>query len=198
MCCIMKHMGIVSSMKQVKAARVCGIDASTNSLAFAVLENGKPVHCGEIKFVGKTVFERIRDAQRKTRALVESGVLRADYVGIESAVMVRNIQTAISLAYIYGAIIGELMVHNPEVHQVAPISWQSGIGVPNLTKAEKEALRTDFPNRSLTWYQNKGRQIRKQRILDRARTHFDIPDDSDNIGDAVGIAMHIDKTLTRR
>ena len=191
-------MSIVKNMKQIKAARVCGIDASTNSLAFAVLENGKAVHCGEITFRGNNIFERLKDAKQKTRALVEAGVLRADYVGIESAIMVRNIQTAIGLAYIYGAIIGELMEFNPEVHQIAPISWQSGIGVPNLTKAEKESIKTDFPGHSVTWYQNKGRKIRKQRILDVAREHFDIPDNSDNIGDAVGIAMHIDQTLTRR
>ncbi len=111
--------------------------------------------------------------------------------------MVRNVQVAIDLAYVYGAIIGELMAFNPQVHKIAPISWQSGIGVPNLKTAEKQAIRDEFPGKSKTWYQNKGRQIRKQRILDIAQTHFVIPDGSDNIGDAVGIALHL-LTLTRR
>lgn len=194
----MDNMGIAKVMTKVKASTVCGIDASTNSLAFAIFEDGNPVRCGEIMFNGSTVFERLKDAKQKTKALVEAGYLQADYVIIESAIMVRNIQTALDLAYVYGAIIGELMAFNPEVHKIAPISWQSGIGVPNLKKSEKEEISKEFPNKSKSWYQNKGRLIRKQRILDVAREHFDIPNNSDNVGDAVGIALFSSKTLTRR
>lgn len=191
-------MGIAKTLNTVEAKRVCGIDASTNSLAFAVFEGDEPVICGEVTFNGSTVFERLEDAKRKTAALVSAGILRADYVAIESAVMVRNIQTAIDLAYVYGAIIGELMAFNPQVHKVAPISWQSGIGNPNLKKAEKEKIQNDFPGKSKSWYQNKGREIRKQRTMDIARNHFNIPSNSDNIGDAVGIALFVSKTLTRQ
>lgn len=188
----------VGRLTKVKAKRVIGIDASTNSLAFAIFEGDKPVQCGEVKFKGSTVFERLKDAKKKTRALVESGVLVADYIAIESAVMVRNIQVAIDLAYVYGAILGELMESNPEVHKVAPISWQSGIGNPNLKKHEKEAIQAEFPGKSKSWYQNKGREIRKQRTLDIARNHFAIADGSDNVGDAVGLALFVGKTLTTR
>lgn len=191
-------MGIVSNMKKIKAKRVCGIDASTNSLAFAVFENGEPIHCGEINFRGRDLFERLKDAKKKTRKLVKAGILKADYVAIESAIMVRNVQVAIDLAYVYGAIISELMEGNPEVHKVAPISWQSGIGIPNLKKHEREAIQAEFPGKSKTWYQNKGRLTRKARILDVARQYFEIPNGSDNIGDAVGLALHVSNTLTRR
>lgn len=184
-------------MTKVKAKRVCGIDASTNSLAFAVFEGETPIYCGEVKFHGSTVFERLKDAKRKTAALVAGGYLKADYIAIESAVMVRNVQTAIDLAYVYGAIIGEVMAFNPQVHKVAPISWQSGIGNPNLKAYEKEQIKKDYPDKSKTWYQNKGREIRKQRTMDIAREYFDIPSNSDNIGDAVGIALHSARTLTR-
>lgn len=185
-------------MKKVKAGRVCGIDASTNSLAFAIFDGETPISCGEIKFNGSTPFERLKDAKRKTRALVRAGILKADYVAIESAIMVRNIQTAIDLAYVYGAIIGELMENNPEVHKIAPISWQSSIGVPNLKKHEKEQIQKDFPGKSKSWYQNKGREIRKDRIMDIAREFFSIPTNSDNISDAVGLALHTSRNLTRR
>lgn len=183
-------------MNKVKAKRVLGIDASTRSLAFAILEDGRPVSCGEIMFKGSNVFERLKDAKHKTKALVADGTLRADYVVIESAIMVRNVQTAIDLAYVYGAIIGELMQFNPQVHKVAPISWQSGIGNPNLKKAEKDKIMLDFPGKSKTWYQNKGREIRKQRTMDIARGYFQIPTNSDNIGDAVGLALFASKSLT--
>lgn len=190
-------MGI-GALTRVKAKRVCGIDASTNSLAFAIFEGETPITCGEVTFNGSTVAERLKDAKRKTKALVESGVLKADYIAIESAIMVRNIQVAIDLAYVYGAILGELMEDNMEVHKVAPISWQSGIGNPNLKKAEKDAIQRDFPGKSKTWYQNKGRQIRKQRTLEIARNFFSIDDGSDNVGDAVGIALFVSRSLTRR
>jgi Holliday junction resolvasome RuvABC endonuclease subunit len=189
-------MGI-EQLKKVKAKRVIGIDASTNSLAFAIFEGETPIKCGEIKFKGSTVFERLKYAKRVTKLLVEMEVLKADYIAIESAIMVRNIQTAIDLAYVYGAIIGELMAFNPQVHKVAPISWQSGIGNKNLNKAEKDAIQKEFPGKSKTWYSNKGREIRKQRTLDIARRYFTIPDGSDNVGDAVGIALFTARALTR-
>ena len=190
-------MGI-GALTKVEASRVIGIDCSTNSLAFAVFEGETPISCGEIVFRGATVFERLEYAKRVTHALVESGMLRADYIAIESAIMVRNVQTAIDLAYVYGAVIGELMTLNPKVEKVAPISWQSGIGNPNLKKAEKEQIKKDFPGKSVSWYSNKGRLIRKQRTLDIAKNYFSIPSNSDNIGDAVGIALHVSRALTRR
>lgn len=188
----------VGKLTKVKAKRVIGIDASTNSLAFAIFDDNVPVQCGEVKFKGSTVFERLNDAKQKTRALVDAGVLRADYIAIESAVMVRNVQVAIDLAYVYGAILGELMASNPEVHKVAPISWQSGIGNPNLKKHEKEKIINDNPGKSKTWYSNKGRELRKQRTLEIARNYFAISDGSDNVGDATGLALFVSKTLTTR
>lgn len=191
-------MGIGSVMTKVKAKRVCGIDASTHSLAFAIFEGETPIKCGEVTFKGATPFERLKDARKKVKALVAAGVFDGvDFVAIESAIMVRNIQVAIDLAYVYGVIIGEFSEVCKELHKVAPISWQSGIGNPNLKKAEKEQIQKDFPDKSKSWYQNKGRQIRKQRTLDIAKEFFDIVGDSDNVGDAVGIALHSSRTLTR-
>lgn len=189
-------MGL-KNLTKPKAKRVIGIDASTNSIAFAVFDGKKPVHCGEVQLTGATVFERLADAQSKTRALVESGVLKGDYVGIEAAIMVRNIETAIDLAYVYGTIIAELMVANPQVHKIYPITWQSAIGVPNLTPTERQQIKNDYPGKSATWYKAKGRDIRKARILDLARNHFTIPSGSDNVGDAVGIARYIAENLVR-
>lgn len=188
----------LEQLTKVKAQRVIGIDASTNSLAFAIFEGETPIRVGEVTFKGSTVFERLKDAKRKTRALVQAGVLDADYIAIESAIMVRNVQTAIDLAYVYGAILGELGEAAPNLEKVAPISWQSSIGNPNLKKAEKDAIQSEFPGKSKSWYQNKGREIRKARTLAIARNYFTIPNGSDNMGDAVGIALHVSRNLTRR
>jgi hypothetical protein len=167
-------------------------------MAFAIFEDGKPVRAGEVFFEGPTVFDRLKDARGKIAGLVKAGIFdEVDYIVIESAIMVRNIQTAIDLAYVYGAVISELSTVCKELHKVAPISWQSGIGNPNLKKAEKEQIKVDYPGKSKTWYSNKGREIRKGRTLDIARRHFVIPGNSDNVGDAVGIALYASQTLTR-
>lgn len=192
-------MGIGKTLSTVKAKRVCGLDASTNSLAFAIMEGETPIKCGEIKFKGSTPFERLKDARRKVGKLVRSGTFDGvDFIAIESAIMVRNVQVAIDLAYVYGVIIGELSDVCKELHKVAPISWQSGIGNPNLKKPEKDAIMAEFPGKSKSWYQNKGREIRKARTLAIARNYFAIADGSDNVGDAVGIALFASRTLTRR
>jgi Holliday junction resolvasome RuvABC endonuclease subunit len=191
-------MGITSVMTKVKAVRVCGLDCSTRSLAFAVMEGETPIKCGEIVFNGSTPFERLKDARKKVRALVSSGTFNeVDFIAIESAIMVRNVQVAIDLAYVFGVVIGEMSEVCKELHKVAPISWQTGIGNGNLKPAEKAKLREDFPGRSASWYQNKGREIRKARTLAIARKYFKIEDGSDNVGDAVGIALFSSKVLTR-
>lgn len=195
---IITLMGIFSDLNKIKSSRVCGIDASTKSVAFAIFEGETPIKCGEIFFNGSTTFERLKDARRKVKLLVEAGTFDGvDFIAIESAVMVRNVQTVIELAYIYGAIMGEMSAVCKELHKVAPISWQSGIGNPNLKKQEKEQIQKGFPGKSKSWYQNKGREIRKARTLEIARKYFNITSNSDNVGDAVGIALFSARVLTR-
>lgn len=181
-----------------KAGRVIGIDCSTQSLAYAVFENNKPVTCGEVFFNGSDVYERLNDARRKTQALVDTGVLVGDYVGMEAAIAGKSSQVTIKLSYVYGAVLSVLMQNKMEVETVAPITWQSYIGNPNLKKHEKEKLREDNPDRKDSWYANQGRLLRKARTLAFARQFFKIESGSDNVGDAVGIAYYTSEQLTRR
>ena len=189
-------MGL-ESLARVEAKRVVGLDCSTKSLAFAVFEDGEPVTCGEVWFEGEDVLDRLDDAGDKTKALVDSGVLKADYIVMEAAIYANNMQVAIKLAYVFGAVLRELMTQNPVVVQKAPISWQTAIGNPNLTKEEKEAIKRDNPNKSQNWYQGEGRRIRKERTMDIARGYFDIAAGSDNVSDAVGIALAAIRTDIR-
>jgi Holliday junction resolvasome RuvABC endonuclease subunit len=162
------------------------------------MEGEAPIQCGEITFNGSTPFERLKDARKKVRALVNAGTFDGvEFIAIESAIMVHNVQVAIDLAYVFGAIISELSEVCNELHKVAPISWQTGIGNGNLKAAEKAAIVEEFPGKSKTWYQNKGREIRKARTLAIARDYFKIEDGSDNVGDAVGIALFSTRQLTR-
>jgi hypothetical protein len=99
---------------------------------------------------------------------------------------------------VYGAVLSVLMQNKMEVQTVAPITWQTYIGNPNLKKEEKEKLREQNPDRKPSWYQNEGRKLRKARTLDFARNYFSIPTDSDNVGDAVGVAYYVSEVLTKR
>lgn len=196
-------MSLYDNLKKQPVVRVLGIDCSTKSLAYACFEGDEALYCGEVFFEGASVFERLADAQNKLTAILNSEDLlgvdgfRADYVAIEAAIAVKNPQTVISLAYVYGACMGVLMKNGAKVVTVPPITWQSAIGNPNLKKAEKEKIKADNPGRSASWYQNTGRKLRKQRTLDFAKKFFKIESDSDNIGDAVGIAWYAANKMTR-
>lgn len=190
-------MNIYENLTKPKASKVIGVDISTNSLAFAIFVDGQPDKCGEITFNGSTVFERLKDCKMKIARLVDTHMLDADYIVIESAIMVRNVGTAIDLAYVFGAALGELGRATKELHKVAPVTWQSGIGNPILKKHEKEEIQKQFPGKSKTWYSNRGREIRKQRTLDIAQKYFKVDNNSDNVGDAIGIALYASQTLTR-
>lgn len=181
-----------------QAGRVIGIDCSTNSLAYAIFDNNEPVLCGEVFFNGSDIYERLNDARRKTQALVDTGILVGDYVGMEAAIGGKSVQVTIKLSYVYGAVLSVLMQNKMTVNTVAPITWQTFIGNPNLKAHEKEALRLATPDRKPSWYQNEGRKLRKQRTLDFAQQYFTIPTNSDNVGDAVGVAYYTSEQLTRR
>ena len=112
--------------------------------------------------------------------------------------MVRSTSVAIKMAYVFGAVIAALLKKGATVIEVPPISWQSFIGNKNLTLAEKNAIKKEFPGKSASWYQNKGRQIRKQRTIDFAKDNFGIELESDNVADSLGIAWWAVQNKTRR
>ena len=84
---------------------------------------------------------------------------------------------------------GELLSDNVEVVEVHPITWQSYIGNKNYTKAEKDAIKAEFPDKSDNWIKGKIRERRKQRTIDFAR-NLGIQTESDNVADAAGIAWY--------
>lgn len=188
----------ITGLKKKKANRVIGIDCSTQSLAYAIFEGDKPVLCGEVFFEGADIYERLNDARRKTQALVDTGTLVGDYIGMEAAIAAKSGAVTIKLSYVYGAVLSVLMQNKMRVETVYPITWQTYIGNPNLKTHEKEKLRADSPGRKASWYQNEGRKLRKGRTLEFARQYFTIASGSDNVGDAVGIALYVSEVLTQR
>jgi hypothetical protein len=189
----------LTDLHKAEAKLTLGIDCSTHSLAFGIFQGLEPVTCGEVKFEGKDVFQRLGDAHRKTPALIKSGLLQGDYVAFEGAIIQgNNAKVGIYLSYVYGAVMGALMDDNKKVVTVPPITWQSWIGNPNLKPFERQEIKVDYPDKSDSWRKNFGRQLRKQRSLKFARQFFPIENGSDNVGDAVCIAWYAVNNLTTK
>ena len=49
----------LAELIKTKANRVLGIDASTNSVAFCLMEGDKPLKWGKIEFTGSDIYEKI-------------------------------------------------------------------------------------------------------------------------------------------
>lgn len=177
----------LAKLAKPKAEKVLGIDASTNSFAFCLMHKDKAVKWGEITFEGADVYERILDAKNKIKSFKHT--LDFDFVVIEAAISVKSVHTGMKMAYVFGAIMGELLSDNVEVVEVHPITWQSYLGNKNYTKAEKDAIRAEFPDKSDNWIKAKIRERRKQRTIDFAR-NLGIKTESDNVADAAGIAWY--------
>ena len=187
-------MGL-ASLAKTKAHKVLGIDASTNSVAFCLMDNGIPVKWGKIEFVGSDIYEKIYDAKVKVHAMLNE--LKADYIAVEGAVLVRSPDAVIKLSYVYGVVIAELMSTGSKVTTISPTAWQAFIGNKNPTKAEKEKLRAENPGYADSWYKNKMRNIRKQRTVDWVKDKFDINLTDFDVADSFGISYYASMELTK-
>lgn len=191
----------LASLSKAKAGRVMGIDCSTHALAFCIFEDDKPVKWGKILFEGADVFERMNDASRKVRAFFKTKEFDVDYIAFESAILAKtaNADVTIKLAMVYGVCIAEIMRTKTKVVTVQPLSWQSYIGNPNFKKAEKEAVKAEFPGKSASWYSTKIRELRKQKTMDFFNAKWPEMKLTDNdVGDACGIGWFAYYTLTTR
>lgn len=184
----------LAKLAKAPETSVLGIDASTRSIAFCLYKNNKPVKWGEVFFDGGDVYERILDAKRKVRGIMNQ--IPSDFVAIEAAVMVRSANTGLKMAYIFGAIMAELISDGRKVVEVHPITWQSFIGNKNFTKAQKEEVKKNFPGKSPTWYKAKIREIRKQKTIDFCQS-LGVTVESDNVADACGIGWYAINNMVR-
>jgi Holliday junction resolvasome RuvABC endonuclease subunit len=186
----------LAELIKTKAYRVLGIDASTNSVAFCLMENDKPIKWGKIEFSGADIYEKIYDAKVKMNAMLKE--LKSDYIAVEGAILVRSPDAVIKLSYVYGVVIAELMSTGAKVITISPTSWQAYIGNKNPTKAEKEILRNQNPGYADSWYKNKMRNIRKQRTVDYFNKMYGLSLSDFDVADSFGIAHYSNRVLTER
>jgi len=184
----------LAKLAKIKDTRVLGIDASTRSVAFCLFDNKKAVRWGEVFFDGGDVYQRILDAKNKMRGIAQT--FPSDFVAIEAAVMVRSANTGLKMAYIFGAIMGELIADGRSVVEVHPITWQSFIGNKNFTKSEKLEVQKMYPGKSANWYKARVREMRKQKTIDFCSS-IGVKVESDNVADACGIGWYAANNLMR-
>lgn len=186
----------LASLVKTKANRVLGIDASTNSVAFCLMENNFPIKWGKVEFVGADIYEKIYDAKLKMHIMLDE--LKSDYIAVEGAVLVRSPDAVIKLSYVYGVVIAELMSTGASVITISPSAWQAHIGNKNPTKQEKLNIRMSNPGYADSWYKNKLRQMRKQRTVDYFNNKYSLNLNDFDVADAFGIAHYSNEVLTKR
>ena len=166
---------------------ICAIDASTNSLAFAIFNNNTLGSIGKINFNGKTNYEKVMDACAKTKAFFEHfGGFEA--IVIEHTVFMNSPKTAADLALVQGALLGAAGLTGTKViGTVAPITWQNYLGNKRLTKEEQIDIRAKNPGKSDSWYKSYERQIRKERTIKLIEINYDKIVNDNDVADACGI-----------
>jgi Holliday junction resolvasome RuvABC endonuclease subunit len=186
----------LASLKKTQANRVLGIDASTNSIAFCLMENDVPLKWGKINIIGNDIYEKIYDAKVKMSVMLDE--LKSDYIVVEGAILVRSPDAVIKLSYVYGVVIAELMSTGASVITISPTSWQAYIGNKNPTKEEKAAIRLKSPGYADSWYKTQIRNMRKQRTVDYFNKKYNLSLDDFDVADSFGIAHYANKVLTER
>lgn len=168
---------------------ICAIDASTNSLAFALFDTTQENLgvVGKINFNGKDTYEKVMDAGKKVKAFL-------DYYGgfeaivIEHTVFMNSPKTAADLALVQGAILGAAgQAGTKVIGKVAPITWQNYIGNKKLSKDEQLYIRSQHPGKSVSWYKSYERNLRKERTIKFINTIYDRSIIDNDVADACGI-----------
>jgi hypothetical protein len=173
--------------KTGKPQRICAIDASTNSLAFAVYENTDLKEFGKINFEGNDIYRKVGDAAVKTRAYFKN-FMTVDAIVIEHTVFMNSPKTVADLALVQGALLGAAaMCGITNIGRVSPITWQNYLGNKKLTKEEQLLLRSKNPGKSDSWYKTYERQFRKERTIKLIEINYDKTINDNDVADACGI-----------
>lgn len=176
-----------------KAARVLGIDPSTKSVAWCLLDGDTIESAGDKDLAGSSLYERMQDAYTTAEGFLD---LKPDYVAIESAVYVNNRKTVVKLAYFYGVVMG-VFAHNKVIFdEVPPITWQAWIDNPPTKRKKRKAYKDANPDLSNYKVKKHFREIRKQRTIDWVEDNYGYKTDNDNIADAIAIAAYGQEVMT--
>ncbi len=174
---------------EVMPSTICSIDASTNSLAFALFNTQQKTLgvVGKINFSGNDTYQKVMDAGKKVKAFL-------DYYGgfeaivIEHTVFMNSPKTAADLALVQGAILGAAGQTGTQIiGKVAPITWQNYIGNKKISKDEKLYIKSQNPGKSDSWLKAYERDLRKERTIRFINIQYDRSISDNDVADACGI-----------
>lgn len=172
---------------EVQPQRICAIDASTNSLAYATFHDGNLKEVGKINFEGSDIYEKVIDAGRKSKGLFDH-IVNVDAIVIEHTVFMNSPKTAADLALVQGALLGAAGQSGIKtIGKVAPITWQNFIGNKKISKDEKLYIKSQHPGKSESWYKSFERDLRKQRTINFINVQYDKTISDNDVADACGI-----------
>jgi Holliday junction resolvasome RuvABC endonuclease subunit len=168
---------------------ICAIDASTNSLAFAIFDTQQKTleSVGKITFKGKNTYEKVMDAGQKVKLFLDMyGGFEA--IVIEHTVFMNSPKTAADLALVQGAILGSAGQSGTKtIGKVAPITWQNFIGNKKISKDEKLFIKSQNPGKSESWLKSYERDLRKKRTINFINMQYDRTITDNDVADACGI-----------
>jgi Holliday junction resolvasome RuvABC endonuclease subunit len=173
-----------------KPTKILAIDASTNSLAFALFDSKSLVSFGKIKYSGITTYDKVIDACKKTKAFLDIyGPIGA--IVIEHTVFMNSPKTAADLALVQGGLLGAAgLAGVTQIKSVAPITWQNYIGNKKLTKEEKLDIRNQNPGKSESWLKTYERNLRKEKTINYINIQYDRMVSDNDVADAIGIGHY--------
>jgi Holliday junction resolvasome RuvABC endonuclease subunit len=174
---------------EVAPKTICAIDASTNSIAFALFNTEQKTleSIGKISFDGKNVYDKVMDAGKKVKAFIDIyGGFEA--IVIEHTVFMNSPKTAADLALVQGAILGAAgQSGTKQIGRVSPITWQNYIGNKKISKDEQLFIRSQHPGKSASWYKTYERNLRKERTIKFININYDRSITDNDVADACGI-----------
>ena len=166
---------------------ICAIDASTNSLAFALFDGNQLESIGKISFEGNNIYEKVMDAGKKVKAFFDIyGGFEA--IVIEHTVFMNSPKTAADLALVQGAILGSAGQSGTKIiGRVSPITWQIFMGNGKISKEEQLLIRSQNPGKSDSYYKAHERMLRKERTIKFININYDRTITDNDVADACGI-----------
>jgi hypothetical protein len=166
---------------------ICAIDASTNSLAFALFVGNQLESIGKISFDGNNIYEKVMDAGKKVKAFFDIyGGFEA--IVIEHTVFMNSPKTAADLALVQGAILGSAGQSGTKIiGRVSPITWQIFMGNGKISKEEQLLIRSQNPGKSDSYYKAHERMLRKERTIKFINLNYDRTITDNDVADACGI-----------
>lgn len=172
--------------------RVIGMDTSTHSIAFCLMERGdewSPTFWGKVYTESDSLPGTLGNIGAYLPRIFD--IVKPDFACIESPVFVNSKVVTIKLSKVVGMTTGSVELYGVPTREVTPITWMNYIGNPTRdSKAFKDDMRKSNPGKPRTWYKQESRRLRKDRTRQWVIDTFGIELDDDDVTDAFGLAWY--------